>query len=692
MTARLSRRAGIGLAAIVGLLLLLLICGEALGWRFLRGFVEQRISAAAHAEARIEAPFRLYLLTGPRVSAQAVRIAAQPDSGAPFLLEASGLAAQARWGDLLRAWRGQPLRLKSVAAERLEAHLRRVDADTASWHIGPRDAEPAQPTAVPSAERLALGDAQIHVDDAVLGLQLEVRARTDAPAPARPGEATSETLEARATGRYRKLPVEASVDATGLAGAAAGAEGSRPRIEARARIGDASVRYDGTVDPEQRGANGDFRFEGLSLAAIGEPLGVTLPTTGPVALAGHVERRDAAWQVRVDEAKVGRTSLQGTFAYEPTRAPPLLTGQLRGPRLSLVDLGPAIGARTDAQQLRPARPADADPARVLPQRDFDIPSLRAMDADVRIDLGELDLNTSALEPLRPLKGRLTLKGGVLRLDDLDARMAGGAIRGAMSYDGTKAPPRWAADLRLAGVDLAGWIRGVRQDDAKVTARSSASRLKGERQKAAAGTAPVRSLLTGELELRLDLSGAGTSTADILASLDGNALAVVRNGTVSHLVVEFGGIDLAEGLGMFVKGDETLPLTCALAAMEARQGVLRPKAAVLDTQDSTVVVTGSIDLRSEALDLRAVVHPKDFTVFSLRSPLNFRGTLGDPRVTAEPAPIAGRVAAAAALSLLNPFAALIPFIDSGDSVASQQCRDAVREADRVQREGRPRRSR
>ena len=41
---------------------------------------------------------------------------------------------------------------------------------------------------------------------------------------------------------------------------------------------------------------------------------------------------------------------------------------------------------------------------------------------------------------------------------------------------------------------------------------------------------------------------------MLASLDGTARLWVRDGTVSHLLVEAAGIDVAQALGVYIKGE------------------------------------------------------------------------------------------------------------------------------------------
>jgi uncharacterized protein involved in outer membrane biogenesis len=242
-----------------------------------------------------------------------------------------------------------------------------------------------------------------------------------------------------------------------------------------------------------------------------------------------------------------------------------------------------------------------------------------MDADVQVAIDALDLNT-ALAPLRSLRAQVELQGGVLQLKALEMAVAGGRISGSTQLDGRGQPARWAARLRFSGVDVAGWIRAVNKSAGASAKVPNASTLRQQRATAhVGGDQPVRAYLTGELTGDLDVKGQGRSTAQILASLDGSAQFRLRDGTVSHLLTELAGLDIAQSLGVLVRGDRPLPLRCARFDLAMQQGVVRPRLAVIDNSDSTVRITGQVDLRDETLALRAHVEPKDFLA-GLRTPI------------------------------------------------------------------------
>jgi uncharacterized protein involved in outer membrane biogenesis len=150
------------------------------------------------------------------------------------------------------------------------------------------------------------------------------------------------------------------------------------------------------------------------------------------------------------------------------------------------------------------------------------------------------------------------------------------------------------------------------------------------------------------------------------------------GTVSHLAIEAAGLDVAQGLGVLLKGDDALTVRCSVVDLVAEQGVLKPRVFVIDTKDSTLWLDGNVSLATEAIDLRVVTTPQDFSPLALRTPVHLRGTFSDPAVSVEVTPLAARVGAAALLALINPVAALIPFADVGNGAAAQHDAQACRD--------------
>ena len=568
-------------------------------------------------------------------------------SAAPHLLLAEDVDLTLRYTDLWRAYRAGPLRIERLQARTLDGVLERLADGRASWQFAAPLAVGAPvppPVAVPQVGQLQVASGTLRYRDAMQALDLDARLSLADGDTA----GSIPVFKLSAKGTFRQLPVRVDMVSAGvLPWVRDSATNASVPLTVTATIGRANLVFSGsTADALGReGFEGAFTLKGPSLAAVGDPLHVTLPTTGPFRVAGRIVKQESTWNLVVSDATVGSSRLRGAFTYTDGRTVPLLAGRLEGARLLLADLGPAVGttptvpgAQNGARQPKQGRAGGA--GKVLPDRPFDLASLRAMDANVLVDIAELDLNTPKLEPLRPLRGHLQLRQGVLTLSQLDARTAQGRLLGGLRLDGRTPTALWTADLRWQDVLLERWLRLGRQE----------------------GVPPF---VSGRLSGNATLQGQGQSTADILASLKGNVRTHLRGGAVSHLVVEAAGLDLAQGLGVLFKGDDALPVQCALADLAVDAGVFRPRVLVVDTRDSTLWMDGSISLAAEAIDLRVVVVPKDFSPLTLRTPLRVRGSLAKPDVSVEKGPVGVKLAAALLLALINPLAAIVPLIDPGE---------------------------
>ena len=674
------------LGALAALLLVLALAGlawgEYLGWPLLAGPIERWGSArlgralqlqalpADEGHSQPAAPrLQIRFIGGLRAQVGQLSLAAPAWGQAPTLLQIQGLDVTLHYADLWRAWRGQGLHVHSLQARRVDADLERGPDGRASWTT----ANAAAP--LPSFGRLVLQDGQLRLRDTVMGVDAlahwALTALTNAPgspaaraaslaasaaspgASAAPAPPAAYALRASASGQYQhrplKIELQASLDSPADGADAVAAAGAAPALlDLQAVVGRARLDFKGGLDHALAAAGaknaaaldglwGRYTLQGPSLAAVGDPLGVTLPTTRAFRSQGRLRKAGVVWQVVVDDATIGSSRLRGAFSFDRSRAVPLLAGRLSGPRLLLADLGPAVGVvpAADVGTTTPPRPG-----KVLPDRPFDLAALRVMDANVLINIDELDLNTPRLQPLRPLQAHLQLVGGVLDIGALDARAGPGRLRGSLQLDGRSAQAALRTDLRWDGLRLEQWIHQAR-----------------------AGNQPP--FVSGALQGWARLQGQGRSTAEILARLNGQVRADLRDGRVSHLAIEAAGLDLAESLGVLLKGDDALPVPCAMADLVAEHGVFRARTLVLDSTDSTLWVDGSISLASEALDLRVIVSPRDFSPLALRTPLRLRGSLGQPQVSIEASRLAGRLGLSALLALVNPLAALLPLLDGGD---------------------------
>ena len=686
--------AGVVLLALGLLMVAGIAAGEWLGWPFLATPLQsmlsdklnRRVTFSVDADAKaIPAnnaampSFGIRFIGGLHVDVAALQIAAPAWTTAPYLLVAREVSLDLRYLDLWRAYRGQPVRIDRLQAAMLDANLERRADGQASWQFSPT------PKPIPSFGYLQVANGTLRYQDVPLAIDVEANLSLSngvslhGARPIRVGNITSpqdgarnvptsvhenvltNVLKATAAGHYGDKPVKIDLVSSGvLPWAADETQAVAVPLTLDATVGRANLRFNGSAMDALHlsGFSGHFSLSGPSLAAVGDSVGVTLPTTGAFHTVGVVVKKGETWRVLIEDATVGASRLNGAFTYEKSGGVPLLSGRLGGSRLLMVDLGPVVGttaattAATEDAASKPLPAAKRHAGMTLPDRPFDLPAMRAMDANILIDIREVDLNSRLLEPLRPLHVHLQLNGGLLTLSDLDARTGQGKLTGKLSLDGRAAKALWNADLRWRDVQLEKFIH---QDRANAAPPYVSGRMSGS----------------------ATLKGQGRSTAEILGSLKGTTRTELREGKVSHLAIEVAGLDVAQALGVLFKGDDALSVQCAVADLGVDGGVFRPRVMVFDTSESAIWVEGSLSLATEAIDLRAVVTPKDFSPLTLRTPLLVRGTFAAPQISVEKAPLAKKLATAFLLSLANPLAALIPLVDPGDAEEAKRAAASCR---------------
>jgi AsmA family protein len=164
--------------------------------------------------------------------------------------------------------------------------------------------------------------------------------------------------------------------------------------------------------------------------------------------------------------------------------------------------------------------------------------------------------------------------------------------------------------------------------------------------------------------RIDIAGNGTSIADLFGTANGRLAFLVNGGRISNLLMEAVGLDVAEALRILSTRDVNVQLRCAVVDLAVKQGVATPQVFVIDTADTVVSGSGTLEFRTETLKLVTRAEPKDMSPFVLRSPINITGTFKDPKVMPQMGPLAARGAAGLLLGAVNPLLAVIPFIETG----------------------------
>lgn len=645
--------------AALGILLGAFIICDILGWPFLRLPLQNLMSKQLEREVRIEAPFALHLLGGIKLDVGGLRIAAPREFDAPYLMDAQNAKLALRYSDLI-GWDSatEPLHIKLLQVDKLDAYLMR-NKQSATWQFS--EEQPNQePTPFPVTETLVVQKGSAVVQDTVTDADVEVSFHT------REGTSESNAVSiVEAEGTFRQHPIRGKLTTPGFIPAATEHDDNPIPLDAWVNYGGVRVDFKGDIADisTDKKIRGNFTIKGPSLGIAGDLFNITLPTTTEFVIKGDIRRENELLLVDIGSAHVGSSDLSGKFSFDTSGDKIAMKGDLKSTNFVLADLAPTFGTRAENGTEVPGREGY-----IFPDRPLNLPALNKFNAELTLDFKRVELGRAFREPIAPFKASLSLNSGKLSLAKIDAHTADGNLAGTIAvdahalgasgnpdpHDKSRPKPEWFLNLKWSGINLAKWLQPRKTDDPKTP----------------------DAYLTGVFNGSTDLKGRGNSTSELLGSLDGDIAAYIRNGKVSHLVIEALGIDVAQALGLVMKGDELLPMQCAVVDMKSAQGILSPGVALIDTPVTLVLMDGKVNLQKEQLDLRFVAKPENASPFTARSPILVTGTLANPKVKPKAAPIAARVLGSIALAFVNPLAAIIPFIDPG-SGEHDTCGEALR---------------
>ncbi|MEX3946168.1 AsmA family protein [Paraburkholderia sp. EG287B] len=423
-----------------------------------------------------------------------------------------------------------------------------------------------------------------------------------------------------------------------LGGVLALQDAKRPfPIQADVRVGDMHIALVGTVTDPMHLAAVDLRLwlQGQSLAHLYNLTGVTLPETPPYAtdgrFVGNFRRGASVFRYENFTGRVGGSDLNGTVVYQQRTPRPLLTGELVSNLLQFSDLAPIIGAdsRASKQKRGDTVPQPAD--RVIPVEQFRTDRWNAIDADVKFT-GRRIIKQGSL-PVQDLYTHVVMTNGVLVLDPLQFGVAGGTFGTRLNLDGSGAPLKARGTLEARHLKLKQLFPNFK------TMQSALGEINGD----------------------ASLTATGNSPAALAATSNGEVKLLVTQGTISMLLMEAAGLNVANVVYEKLFGSRDVNINCAAADFVATNGVLDPRVFALDTDDAVINIDGPIDLRDESMNMKVHPHTKGFRIFTLRSPLYVKGTFKNPHVGVDATALALRGGAMIGLGLINPFAALIPLI-------------------------------
>jgi hypothetical protein len=316
--------------------------------------------------------------------------------------------------------------------------------------------------------------------------------------------------------------------------------------------------------------------------------GVHLLDTGDYHLTGKAARRGTRTTFSDLAGTSGSSDLEGSVASDSSSGRPSFVIDLNSRVLKLADFGLRAAGRT------------SDPKSPLLLSDAMIsPNVLHVEGAVvkyraeRVEVGHLALAGVALDA--------TIRGDILNVAPLSAKLAGGRLNAHFSLDGRQDIPAATADIRITNLQLGELVHKNSQPP----------------------------LAEGPMQIQVRISGHGRSAHQVAASANGTLTVQMPGGAVRKSLAEATDVDLRAAGLLLTKNDQDVPIRCAVAQFKATDGTLTAENLVVDTDPVLIVGEGQIHLDTESVDLSIRGNPKKSRLLRLRTPVLLQGTLAHP---------------------------------------------------------------
>ena len=376
-----------------------------------------------------------------------------------------------------------------------------------------------------------------------------------------------------------------------------------------------AVVAEGTIQSvgDLRGLNLDVQCRGKEVERLAKVMGKEVAVTGPFALSGKVSDPESeVYAIQDLIATWAESDLAGSLQVNTAGKRPEVMADLISRRL---DLRPFFAEEGAA----PPVPAAGKEKRVFSTEPLPFDWLTRGDGRLEFRAGVLLLPRWALENL---DFGAVLRDGAFEVKSATFSMGGGT-----------------GEVNVA----------IRQE-AQGAAVSLVARMKEIQVGPMLDQLRYERNLEASLDADIKLLGSGDSPATLAEGLKGHVHLLMGNGKVAMKYLRVLDSDLQATLFRLINPfQEQTPFTnftCFVNRAEFRDGAARVKI-LLDTEQTTIVAAGDVDLKTEQLDIGIKPSPKSgyglkgvaqltLGFNELAKPLKLGGTLSNPSLAIDPA--------------------------------------------------------
>ncbi len=349
-------------------------------------------------------------------------------------------------------------------------------------------------------------------------------------------------------------------------------------VRMKAASGPNSLAIDGHIkrDNSTPIIDVDFKLNSDKPSELEQVIEHSLGSIDSIQASGHFQNRGfSSFHFSDLSITSGKNSVHGQIAVKTPKERPTLKADLSSEYL---DIRNFISQNQAQQNNGDGSSSSQSGDQLFSNQPLKLKFLSNLNADIQLKAKKLLLPHLAMDAVAI---KLSLKDGRLSLNPIEAKLAGGELAGELDVSIKNHVPMVVAKMRIKSLDLEPIMEEL----------------------------DVTGALKGNLGVDLNFRSRGASAADIMAGLNGQFTVVMRDGQIAAKYLENADrfeVDLADGfLKLFdstEKKQDFAEINCFVSTFEVTNGIAASKVLVFDTERAGVLGDGTIDLKTESLNI------------------------------------------------------------------------------------------
>ncbi len=384
---------------------------------------------------------------------------------------------------------------------------------------------------------------------------------------------------------------------------------------------DAVITIDGSIRDVMNGQGMDLHVaaESQSLAKFAAIAGAAgVPDVGPLKVALRLTDPAArTYKFAELNARLADSDIGGWLEVRLDSKRPRLTAELRLQVLDIRAFGPKSDGTSGDAEADSGTGARGD--KVFSEGRFSLDPLKAFDGDAKIQAERILLPRLSLSGLT---AEVTLEEGALTVEPVQVTVGEGTLNGNLRVAARGDAAELSTVLKVEHLNLGLMLKEL----------------------------AVKDVIEGNLDADIQLAGRGVSVADLMSQLNGNTVLVMGSGRINNKYIKLLGTDAGSGvlslLNPLAEGTDYTELNCFVSRFDIVNGIAASTALVADTTEMTVLGDGTIDLRTERLNMSLKPSPKKgiastdsalptLSLGEIVKPFKLAGTLAHPKLAVDP---------------------------------------------------------